>query len=82
MGRGDNEASWPSQSRSLEQGAEEEYFLIQINVNKTVTLIRNHIEMWTFESSTETETRANCEEWNNKKDKGGPMSRKHTDVSV
>ena len=82
MGRGDNEASWPSHSRSLEHGTEEEHFLIQINVNKTMTLIRNHIEMWTFESSTETETRAKCEEWNNRKDKGGPVSRKHTDVSV
>ena len=81
MGRGDSEASRPSHSRSLEQGAEEESFLIQINVSKTVTLIKNHIEMWTFESSTETETRAKCEEWNNRKNKGGPISRKHTDVS-
>ena len=45
MGRGDSEASRPSHSRSLEQGAEEESFLIQINVSKTVTLIKNHIEM-------------------------------------
>lgn len=81
MGRGDSEASWASHSGSLEQGAEEENFLIQINVNKTVTLIKNHVEMWTFESSTETETRAKCEEWNNKKDEGGPISRRHTDVS-
>ena len=44
MGRGDSEASRPSHSRSLEQGAEEESFLIQINVSKTVTLIKNHIE--------------------------------------
>lgn len=45
-----------------------------------MTLIKNHAERWTFESSTRTETGAKCEEWNSKKDKGGPMTRKHADV--
>lgn len=35
-----------------------------------MTLIKNHAERWTFESSTKMETRAKCEEWKSKTKEG------------